>query len=133
MEDSSKKLRITMIAIIMINIIIIFVPMCFNKNQSTSSINNSIFNIKRVGKEIVTQGDVVVYEFTDDSINIENARAEIITVKGKTIGNAPIKGNKILIDTSPLSGGTYKIKLVYNSQKIIPEDEFSVIVMECWG
>lgn len=125
-----KLIRLSSIIIIVL-IIIITVFQYMSKNNNKKLYNENLFNIIRTSMQTVIQGDIVKYEFKNKSSEIsnENIIVQIINPKDVVVGYATIKNNKIIIDTSFLSSGTYRIKIVYDSQEMIAKENFTVIIM----
>lgn len=90
--------------------------------------NNINCSIKMNTAESVIRGTVVVYtvENIDTAIKLEKITVKIINAQNRIIGDAVIKENRILVDTSPLERGTYTIMLQYESNKTLVEQCFYV-------
>lgn len=133
-----KRLKNKIKTILLICIIFIFLVytifLYISKNIKENYIyNENLFNISRTSRRNITQGDIVIYEFRDKMFIIldDIIEVKILNPNDTVVGKATVKNNKIIVDTSPLSGGAYRLKILYNSQEMILKDDFFVVLIAC--
>ena len=133
MEKEQKKIVMVLIVIMLIILIFIILSKILKKDNENYIYNENLFNVQRVNGQVLTQGDIVIYEFKEkESVELNSKiDVQIINLKGTVIGNATVKDNRIFVDTSFLLSGTYRIKILYNSQQMIVKDDFTVILIDC--
>ena len=134
MNKRGKLILISILLLLILNIILILIPNIRHSfiNEENNSLN---IKIKRISEEIVTQGDVVYYSI--ESVEMTDFKSSEITILNslnREVGNAYLVENNekydILVDTSLLLTGKYKIKLKTFSGSKISEDSFNVIIIE---
>lgn len=134
MNKRGKLILISILLLLILNIILILIPNIRHSfiNEENNSLN---IKIKRISEEIVTQGDVVYYSV--ESVEMTDFKSSEITILNslnREVGNAYLVENNekydILVDTSLLLTGKYKIKLKTFSGSKISEDSFNVIIIE---
>lgn len=132
---SDKKRNIILLIILVIWIIFILLVnlitnYSFNKSESKNN-KDDLIEIKMVTEKVIVQGDIVIYEISDvDNINKKNCVVSVLNSNDVIIDEAYIRENRIIIDTSPLSEGEYKVKVVIGEDEMISEEKFSVIVVK---
>lgn len=133
-----KRLKNKIKTILLICILFIFLAytifLYISKNIKENYIyNENLFNISRTSRRNITQGDIVIYEFRDKMFIIldDIIEVKILNPNDTVVGKATVKNNKIIVDTSPLSGGAYRLKILYNSQEMILKDDFFVVLIAC--
>lgn len=132
---SDKKRNIILLIILVIWIIFILLVnlitnYSFNKSESKNN-KDDLIEIKMVTEKVIVQGDIVIYEISDvNNINKKNCVVSVLNSNDVIIDEAYIRENRIIIDTSPLSEGEYKVKVVIGEDEMISEEKFSVIVVK---
>lgn len=124
----SKKIK-NIVLVITVTFIIIILFVIGSKNKKVYS----DINVKRLTAYEIIQGDVAIYEIKENKIldNINDLKVEIVNMRGTSVEEAKIDGKRILIDTSELFTGRYRIKIVLNNEEFLLEDRFRVILIAC--
>lgn len=85
-------------------------------------------DVRVIENRYVVQGDVTIFKIYNEKILSlkDETTVEIINSKGTVVGTACISGDEILIDTSLLLTGGYRLKLSNAQCEVIAEDSFVV-------
>ncbi len=89
---------------------------------------DTIEDVRIIENRYVVQGDVTIFKIYNENILSLNdeTTVEIINPKGIVVGTACINGDEILVDTSLLLTGRYRLKLSNVQGEVITEDSFAV-------
>lgn len=132
---NDKKINIILLIVLVIWILFItFVNIISNISFVNNNLKNNkddLIEIKMVTDPIIVQGDIAVYEITDvDNINKLDCTVSVLNSNDVIIDAAYIRENRIIVDTSPLSEGEYKIKIVIGEEEMISKEKFSIIIVK---
>lgn len=123
------------IIIFIITIIIIAISMLIIGIEILNKDRNiySNINVQRVTDYEIVQGDVAIYEIKEQSLldSDSQIKVEIVNMRGISVEDAKVDGNKILIDTSMLATGRFRIKIIQDEKVYLLEDVFRVILVVC--
>ena len=134
MKCDKKRNIILLIVLVIWIVFIVLVNIItnhgFNKSESKNN-KDDLIETKMVTEKVIVQGDIVIYEIIDvDNINKKNCVVSVLNSNDVIIDEAYIRENRIIIDTSPLSEGEYKLKVVIDEEEMISDEKFSVIVVK---
>ena len=134
MKCDKKRNIILLIVLVIWIVFIVLVNIItnhgFNKSESKNN-KDDLIETKMVTEKVIVQGDIVIYEIIDvDNINKKNSVVSVLNSNDVIIDEAYIRENRIIIDTSPLSEGEYKLKVVIDEEEMISDEKFSVIVVK---
>lgn len=133
MKSDKKRNNILLIILVIWILFIVFVNIIVNSSFNNKSKKNKddLIEIKMVTEKVIVQGDIVIYEILDvDNINKKNCVVSVLNSNDAIIDKAYIRENRIIVDTSPLSEGEYKVKVVIDEEEMISEEKFSVIIVK---
>lgn len=123
----TSKLYLFLLFLVILSFSLIFFS---RSNHDNPNISNNMFDVKLISSNSVTQGNVIVYKFENNGDLKSDIVAEILNSAGTVVANATIKEDKILIDTSILPAGTYKVRIIYNSFEMIISEYFKVVLIK---
>ena len=84
--------------------------------------------VQIIKNRYVIQGDLTIYKIYDEEILAlkDETIVEVINPKGIVVDTACINGDEIIVDTSLLLTGRYKIKISNSIKQVVTEDSFVV-------
>ncbi len=84
--------------------------------------------VQIVKNRYVVQGDLTIFKIYDEEILAlkDETIVEVINPKGIVVDTAYINGDEIIVDTSLLLTGQYKIKISNSIKQVVTEDSFVV-------